>query len=126
MQIMQESQPINPKYRKIDKPLDLRIPEQRIMLSIYLTYAEVENLRRGLNVTMGQRRTIKEGRWPRRAPYGYKNARDERNKPVIVPDPEKASIVQEIFKRFSTDTISQQVLRESLIKKGHRLTRSNL
>jgi len=47
----------------IEQPLDLTIPEQKLMLAVYLSMPEVENDRRGLNVKYGIRRAKKEGRW---------------------------------------------------------------
>lgn len=63
----------------------MNIPEQKIMLAIYLASPEVENDRRALNVSLGMRRATKEGRWIVKAPLGYSNKRDENNRPVIVP-----------------------------------------
>jgi DNA invertase Pin-like site-specific DNA recombinase len=47
----------------IEQPLDLSIPENKIMLAFYLAAPEVENDRRALNVFHGMRRAKKEGRW---------------------------------------------------------------
>ena len=73
---------IEPKA--IDQPLDMNVPENKIMLAIYIATPEVENDRRSLNTRMGMRRARKEGRWLRKAPLGYVNARDENNKPIII------------------------------------------
>src|SRR3990167_9165468 len=40
----------------IEQPLDLNIPEQGLMLAVYLSMPEVENHRRSLNVIAGMRR----------------------------------------------------------------------
>ena len=69
----------------IEQPLNLEIPENKIMLAIYLTSGEVENDRRSLNVIAGMRRAMREGRWMCTAPKGYRNSRDEVNKPCIIP-----------------------------------------
>lgn len=42
----------------------------------------------------------KEGRYLGAAPYGYKNAKDERNKPIIVPNEATQHIVKYIFESF--------------------------
>src|ERR1700709_433533 len=52
----------------VEQPLDLSIPENKMMLAFYLAAPEVENDRRSLNVFYGQRRARKEGRWPAAAP----------------------------------------------------------
>ena len=46
----------------IEQPLDLSIPENKMMLAIYLAAPEVENDRRALNTFYGMRRAKKEGR----------------------------------------------------------------
>ena len=46
----------------IEQPLDLNIPENKIMLAFYLAAPEVENDRRALNTIAGMRRAKKEGR----------------------------------------------------------------
>ncbi|MBD0284952.1 MAG: recombinase family protein, partial [Flavisolibacter sp.] len=52
----------------IEQPLDLNIPENKIMLAFYLAAPEVENDRRALNTIAGMRRAKKEGRWVGSAP----------------------------------------------------------
>lgn len=64
----------------IEQPLDMSIPESKIMLSHYLTIPEVENERRALNVFYGMRRARKEGRWMGTAPLGYVNKITEDHK----------------------------------------------
>ncbi|WP_288244455.1 recombinase family protein [uncultured Chryseobacterium sp.] len=45
----------------IEQPLDMSIPENKMMLAIYLAAPEVENDRRALNTFYGMRRAQKEG-----------------------------------------------------------------
>ena len=113
------------RIQAIEAPLDLDVPEQSIMLALYLATPEVENTRRGMNVRIGQRKAIEEGRWPRRAPLGYTNSRDNNNRPTVVPDEQTASLVQKIFKEFSSGNITQEELRIKFNKKGLKLTKSN-
>jgi len=47
----------------IEQPLDLSIPENKLMLAIYLSAPEVENDRCALNVLYGICKAKKEGRW---------------------------------------------------------------
>ena len=70
----------------IEQPLDLDIPENKIMLAFYLAAPEVENDRRSLNTIAGMRRAMKEGRHVTLAPRGYRNARNEMNRPIIEPN----------------------------------------
>ena len=61
----------------IEQPLDLSIPENKMMLAFYLAAPEVENDRRALNVFYGMRRAKKEGRYMGLAPVGYQNKIDQ-------------------------------------------------
>lgn len=51
----------------------------------------------------------KAGRWLNAAPYGYTNARDESNKPIIVINPEKAKAIKLIFQNFLIGTTIEQI-----------------
>jgi len=74
----------------IEQPLDLNIPENKMMLAIYLAAPEVENDRRALNVIYGMRRVMREGRWLWKAPYGYTNTRTPDGLPTISVDEDEA------------------------------------
>src|ERR1700741_5670625 len=89
------------EVNSVEQPIDLRVPEQKMMLSIYLTTPEIENDRRSKNTTMGMRKCIKEGRWVSTAPFGYKNVRDVLNKPVIIFGP-KAELAKRALDLFAT------------------------
>ena len=81
----------------IEQPIDLSIPENKIILAVYLASPEVENDRRGLNTTYGMRRARKEGRWMGPAPYGYANKVTEDGKKYISPKEPEASAIQWAF-----------------------------
>lgn len=108
----------------IDQPLDLSIPENKLLLLIYLGSPEIENDRRSINTTMGVRRAMKEGRWCNHAPYGYKYSRDEGNKPILVRDGHKADLVIEAFELFATGNYDKQTIRKMLMPKGMTLSRA--
>ena len=67
----------------IEQPLDITIPENKMMLAFYLAAPEVENDRRALNTFHGMRRAKKEGRWMATAPIGYINKTSENGKKYI-------------------------------------------
>ena len=88
----------------IEQPLDLTIPEQKLMLAVYLSMPEVENDRQGLNVKYGMRRAKKEGRWMGTALPGYKNkVRDDGSKHIVIHEPE-ASLM-----KWSMETIAKNI-----------------
>jgi len=69
----------------IEQPLDLSVPENKMMLAFYLAAPEVENDRRALNVIHEMRRARKEGRYMGLAPIGYTNKTDESGRKYIAP-----------------------------------------
>jgi site-specific DNA recombinase len=107
----------------IEQPLDLSVPENKLLLVIYLSTPEIENDRRSLNTSSGIRRALKEGRYCNVAPFGYKYSRDERNKPILVPDGYKAELIKESFELYCSG-ISKQEVRRILAPKGIKLSRS--
>jgi site-specific DNA recombinase len=108
----------------IEQPIDLSIPENKIMLAIYLAAPEVENDRRSLNVRQGMRRAKLEGKWPCTAPLGYSNKRDENNRPIIVPD-ENAKFVIKAFKSIKENCYTVEKIRKALLKEGFKCSKSN-
>lgn len=81
----------------IEQPLDLTIPENKIMLAFYLAAPEVENDRRALNVIHGMRRARKEGRYMATAPLGYVNKMSEDKKKYITLHEIEAPILKWAF-----------------------------
>jgi site-specific DNA recombinase len=108
----------------IEQPLDLNVPENKIMLAIYLATPEVENDRRALNVIGGMRRARKEGRWVASAPLGYKNIRTEDNRPIIVPSKD-ALLVKWAFEELAKGTYDIEEIRRLCNRKGMKCSRSN-
>ena len=112
--------------RAIEQPLDFEIPESKIMLSIYLAAPEVDNDRRALNIFHGMRRGKKEGRWLGACLRGYKNTRDENNRPVIIPEGgQQEQLVRLAFKEFATGLYNIEELRHKINKKGLKCNRNS-
>lgn len=108
----------------ITQPIDFSVPQSKIMLSIYLTLPEVDNDIRSEKVKSGLRGANKAGRWTTTAPFGYKNRRDEQNKPIIVPG-ETAPIVTWVFNELAKDERSLNDIRLEANRKGLNVSRSN-
>ena len=112
----------------IEQPLDMSIPESKIMLSHYLTIPEVENERRALNVFYGMRRAKKEGRWMGTAPLGYKNKITEDKKKYIAVHELEGPLLRWAFQQvvannFNTEQIWKMVKQKA---KGHpRFSKNN-
>lgn len=80
------------EVQAIEQPLDLSIPENRMILSVYLALPEIDNRRRSIKITEGVRAARASGRWLGKAPFGYINALDEQRKPIILPGPNATHI----------------------------------
>ncbi len=108
-----------------EQPLDLNIPENKIMLPFYLAAPEVEKDRRSLNVIAGMRRAIKEGRYCTVAPRGYRNIRSEDGKPIIVPGKD-AHYVKWVFEEEAKGVHSVKDIWRLVKEKGFTIGRSNI
>ena len=114
----------NIEPQAIIQPIDFSVPQNKVMLSIYLTLPEVDNDIRSQKVKAGMRGANKLGRWVRQAPYGYVNRRDEQNKPIIVPAP-NAHLIEYAFKEVAKDERSLTEIRLEINRKGMKISRSN-
>ena len=108
----------------IEQPLDLNIPENKIMLAFYLASPEVENDRRALNTFVGMRRAKKEGRWVSSAPKGYSNTRDDHSKKVISLN-EDAPIVKWCFEELAKGIYPVADVWRMAIAKGFKYSKAN-
>ena len=59
----------------IEQPLDLTIPDSKLVLAMYLAIPEVENDKNSARTKDCMRKAQKEGCFVNRAPYGYNGAR---------------------------------------------------
>jgi site-specific DNA recombinase len=107
----------------IEQPLDLNIPENKIMLAFYLAAPEVENDRRALNVTVGMRRAKKDGRWMSTAPKGYSNVTTEDGRKIIKPN-QDAPTIKWAFETLLTGKYGVEEVRRMCVQKGVVFTRS--
>lgn len=110
--------------QSIEQPLDLAIPENKLMLAFYLAAPEVENDRRALNVIVGMRKAKKEGRYLGLAPKGYKNTRNEYGKPIIEIDDTQAPIIKWSFKEIAKGTKSVVEIWREATNKGLKCSRA--
>lgn len=107
----------------IEQPLDISIPENQLILAIYLAAPMAENLRRGLNVVVGMRKAMKEGRVMGMAPRGYKNGLDSDGKKRIYPNEDAKTIIW-IFNEIYKAVNSPATIRRMCNQKGFKISRS--
>jgi site-specific DNA recombinase len=109
----------------IEQPLDLSVPENKMMLAFYLAAPEVENDRRALNIFFGIRRAKKEGRWTNGAPIGYLNKNTENGRKYICIDPIQGKLMTEGFEELARARYNIDQVWKLLKKKGLRCQRNN-
>ena len=112
------------KVDAVEQRVDIDIPEQKLLLSFYLTAPEVENDRRALNTSSGMRRAMKSGRWVSGAPLGYTMGRDAINKPILLIN-EKALLIKEAFELYSTGLYDKEEVRKKMVRKGLKCEKNN-
>jgi site-specific DNA recombinase len=108
----------------IEQPLDLSIPENKMMLAFYLAAPEVENDRRALNVIHGMRRARKEGRYMGLAPIGYINRIDEVGRKSIAPKEPMASVIRWSYEKIAEGVFNTEQVYKKAKEKGFRGTKS--
>lgn len=109
----------------IEQPLDLSVPENKMMLAFYLAAPEVENDRRALNTFHGIRRARKEGRYMGMAPFGFANKVTETGKKYIAPVPKDAAMVVWIFEQIAKEAFSTESIYHLAKDRGLKMTKSN-
>ena len=108
----------------IEQPLDLSVPENKMMLAFYLAAPEVENDRRALNVIAGMRRAKKEGRYMGLAPIGYVNKTDELGRKYIAPEEPLASLVKWSFEQVAEGIMNTEQVYKMAKAKGFKGAKS--
>ena len=97
----------------IDQPLDMSIPENKVLMAMYIVTAEVENERRSLNVKYGIYKAKQEGRWMGHAPIGYINTVNESGRKIITPHEPEATLIRQIFTRVEEQSSIRLLYRQS-------------
>ncbi len=109
----------------VEQPLDLSIPENKMMLAFYLAAPEVENDRRALNVFHGMRRAKKEGRCMGPAPVGYVNKVSVAGKKYIAPCEAQGSIMKSAFNELASGQLNTEQVWKNARIKGLRCCKNN-
>lgn len=123
-QMINQLRDLNAEPQAIEQPLDLSIPENKMMLAFYLAAPEVENDRRALNVFYGMRRAKKEGRYMGLAPVGYLNRIDESGNKYIVPKEPDATILAWAFEQLAKGVFNTEQIWKKSREKGLKCSKN--
>ncbi len=85
-------------------------PNEKFLLMILGSQAKLENDNRGVNVKRGLRMKCEMGLWPTCAPTGYINIRNSDRKCIVIPDPERASMLKKMFEKVAHEKWSGRKL----------------
>ncbi|MDX3917254.1 MAG: recombinase family protein [Pseudosphingobacterium sp.] len=116
---------LNASIYAIEQPIDVSIPENKMMLAIYLAAPEVENDRRALNVFYGMRKARREGRWMGTAPTGYINRITPDGNKYIMPKQPESDIMKWVFEELARGVYAAEQVRKMANKKGLKCERNN-
>jgi len=114
---------INPQA--IDQPIDLEIPESKIMLAMYLATSEVENDRKSKSVRLGIHKAKQEGKWMGKTPLGYQNRQSVTDRKYIALKEPEASLLRTAFEMISKDEYSVNYIYNQIVSAGLKCSRSN-
>jgi site-specific DNA recombinase len=93
----------------------------RLVEGIHALMAEFYSANLAAEVKKGMVQKAKMGGFPQQAPLGYRNVRETiagRKVAMIVPDPERAPLVQLAFELYGTGEFTQEHLLEELRSRG--------
>lgn len=77
-----------------------------------LTSGQFERLVIQERTKFGIHHANKQGRYVNNAPFGYKNARDEKNNPILVVDIARANLIRQVFARFLEGVPPEEIRRQ--------------
>lgn len=107
-------------------------PNEKFLLMILGSQAKLENDNKSINVKRGLRTRVEMGLWPSIAPTGYLNSKNKDQKGIVFVDPDRASVIKEIFKKVGHQGWSGRKIYRWLIETGFKtrtgkpLTLSNI
>lgn len=93
----------------------------KLVEGIHALMAEFYSSNLASEIRKGMSQKAKMGGWPQRAPVGYLNTRhrvDGRDIAKVVPDPERAFLVKEMFRLYATGDYSISELHSAMAAKG--------
>lgn len=108
----------------IEEHIDYKVSESKIMLSVYLTMAEVDNDKRSKATRDGIHQALAEGKCAGLAPYGYVNKRTSKHNCWIEYDPVESPFVIEAFRRVAYGVIAPTLVWKDLKQQGMKISES--
>ena len=108
----------------IEEHLDFSVAESKIMLSVFLSMAEVDNDKRSKATKDGIHQALMEGKCAGHSPYGYVNKRKGKHECWVEFNDKEADLVKEAFKRVAYEVEVPTLVFRDLRKRGMELSES--
>ncbi|MBO9564436.1 MAG: recombinase family protein [Niastella sp.] len=109
----------------IEQPIDPSVPENKVMMAMFLSIPEAENDRRGLEVKKGMRKAQEEGRWMGKAPLGYHNIFSPKGAKMIVPKEPECKVIAKLFEKLAMGGVPVNTLYLEALDRGLHCSRTN-
>lgn len=113
------------EVQAIEQILDLSIPENKLVLALYLAVSEVENDRKALNIKRAMHKAKQEGRWMGPAPKGYANKMAQMGSKQIVPIEPEATMIRNVFSQIAEGDVSIRKMHRIAVKSGFKCSLHN-
>ena len=107
-----------------EEHIDYDIAETKIMMSLFLSMAEVDNDKRSKATKDGIHQALMDGKLVGMAPYGYANKRISKHETWIEFDPKEAPFVREAFNRVAYGVESPTLVWRNLKSHGMKVSES--
>ena len=120
LQVIYELDNLGIGVNAVEQPIDMNIPENLLLLSVYLAIPEIENRKNSIRTTEGSRTARLAGCWTGSAPIGYSNHRNCEGKSTLIKN-DKASLVLDAFNEVAKNQKSADSVRKDMLKKGLKL-----
>ena len=93
-------------------------PAGRFIQTMLAGANQLDNEQRADRCKAGMRAAVEKGRWPFPAPLGFRNARNGRNEPTLVPESKHAPLIAEAFRLYATGLHSKQDVLNTATRMG--------
>ena len=110
------------EINSLESHIDFTGTEWATLLSLYCGVAHTEDEKISRRTKDGIRKSLKEGKYPQKAPIGYVNHRVSQNETYLMKDEKTAPIVEEVFREIAHGIEVTESIRK---KYQHLLKRNN-
>lgn len=106
------------EVRSLEQPLDMSIPDNKLMLAFYLMAPEIENDKVSVRTKEGLYKAAKSGAFTSKAPFGYINTRNEEDMSTLAYSPGKYQLVKEALELYTGGNYSADEVRKKIFGEG--------